>query len=62
MDDLSALSDLQVRRAKTPRLCWDDGQVRDLCIHSSDPASTHSSVRRPPLTGVLEALCLLIGV
>lgn len=34
MDDPSGLSALQVRRAKTPRLCRDDGQVRDLRVHS----------------------------
>lgn len=33
MDDLSAFSALQVRRAKTPRLCWNDGQVSDLKVH-----------------------------
>lgn len=34
-DDLSGLCILQVRRAETPRLCRDDGQVRDLCVHLS---------------------------
>lgn len=33
MGDLSGLSTLQVRRAETPGLSWDDGQVKDVRMY-----------------------------